>query len=510
MSKKLKVIYEDNNKIYLSWDKVSGTKYIINGKDTSFNDVRITETKDSSIILDKDKIRNYLELYVLYVLDGTKLNKENVIDKSNIVNISTSILKMLTISTIESYKGYSIVINSNEIYDKFILYEVCEDRLNLVLEAQDFIITNDKLSKDKTYYIEGYKIKEDTEVLSAKSLMFTIKDYELVNPVDIKLSIVIPVYNCENYLPRCMDSVLLSKLKDIEIILVNDGSKDKSLDVIKWYQKKYSSIIKVIDKKNGGPASARNEGTKIAQGEYIAYIDSDDMVHPNMFYELYKGATLEDADFAVGKVIHRGEDYKNDLWMDVQEKEKGKRYISYTYEDMIYNKWYNYDECIYIVTLWNQIMKTSLAKAHPIPDFKYYEDAAYTRSIYSYGNKFVIALDAYYVWDRRISNTTGTISSFYNSKEPIEVLSDFYSRAIFYWLEDYRKDRFDYLMFDSFKEASNYLQNAINYEKNKIKENAYVKIAAYLLSKYDLNNNKMIVADQELVHVLSELGKYIK
>ena len=57
MSKKLKVIYEDNNKIYLSWDKVSGTKYIINGKDTSFNDVRITETKDSSIILDKDKIR---------------------------------------------------------------------------------------------------------------------------------------------------------------------------------------------------------------------------------------------------------------------------------------------------------------------------------------------------------------------------------------------------------------------------------------------------------------------
>ena len=92
-----------------------------------------------------------------------------------------------------------------------------------------------------------------------------------------QISIIIPVYNVEKYINRCLDSILNQTYKDYEIILMDDGSKDNSLKIIKEYEKKYN-FIKVFSQKNSGPASARNNALKKAVGEYIMFIDSDDYI----------------------------------------------------------------------------------------------------------------------------------------------------------------------------------------------------------------------------------------
>jgi len=101
-----------------------------------------------------------------------------------------------------------------------------------------------------------------------------------------KISIIIPVYNVEEDLPRCLDSVIAQTLLDIEVICVNDGSPDNSRNIIKEYQK-LDGRIKLIDKENGGLSSARNAGIRNASGEYIVFWDSDDFLEENACDRLY-------------------------------------------------------------------------------------------------------------------------------------------------------------------------------------------------------------------------------
>jgi len=113
-----------------------------------------------------------------------------------------------------------------------------------------------------------------------------------------KVSVIIPVYNVEEYLPKCLDSLINQTLKDIEIILVNDGSPDNSQLIIDNYKKKDKRIISII-KENGGQGSARNLGLTKAKGEYIAYVDSDDWVEKDMLEVMYNKAKEQDLDIVI-------------------------------------------------------------------------------------------------------------------------------------------------------------------------------------------------------------------
>jgi len=113
-----------------------------------------------------------------------------------------------------------------------------------------------------------------------------------------KISVIVPIYNMEQYLDRSIKSLLSQSFLDIEIILVNDGSKDKSLDICKKYKIIDKRII-IIDKVNGGVSSARNEGLKIATGDYIGFIDPDDWIESNMYYALYQKITSGNYDVAM-------------------------------------------------------------------------------------------------------------------------------------------------------------------------------------------------------------------
>ena len=101
------------------------------------------------------------------------------------------------------------------------------------------------------------------------------------------VSIIIPIYNVEKYLTKCIESVINQTYKNLEIILVNDGSTDNSKEIIDKYSL-IDSRIKVINKKNGGLSEARNAGIEIAKGDYIGFLDSDDWIELNMYEKLYK------------------------------------------------------------------------------------------------------------------------------------------------------------------------------------------------------------------------------
>ena len=100
-----------------------------------------------------------------------------------------------------------------------------------------------------------------------------------------KVSVIIPVYNSEKTLKKSVDSVLNQTLEDLEIILVDDGSKDLSAGLCEDYRDKYANI-KVVHKENGGLVSARKAGLNLATGEYVGYVDSDDWIEPSMYEKM--------------------------------------------------------------------------------------------------------------------------------------------------------------------------------------------------------------------------------
>lgn len=112
------------------------------------------------------------------------------------------------------------------------------------------------------------------------------------------ISIIVPIYKVEEYLPRCLDSIINQTYKDLEIILVDDGSPDKCGDICDKYAE-MDNRIKVIHKKNGGLSSARNTGLEIASGDYIAFVDSDDWIEPNAYELLLDAIESMDVDIAI-------------------------------------------------------------------------------------------------------------------------------------------------------------------------------------------------------------------
>lgn len=116
--------------------------------------------------------------------------------------------------------------------------------------------------------------------------------------MDDLISVIVPVYNVEAYLCRCLDSICGQTYKSLEIILVDDGSKDRSGEICDRYMEK-DSRIRVIHKPNGGVSSARNQALKIATGKYIGFVDADDYVTDVMFETLHQSITQYNADIAI-------------------------------------------------------------------------------------------------------------------------------------------------------------------------------------------------------------------
>ena len=132
---------------------------------------------------------------------------------------------------------------------------------------------------------------------------------------NVALSIIVPCYKVERYLPKCLASLVGQTLQNIEVICINDGSPDRCIDILRDWETRYPGKIVVIDKQNEGVWRGRWDGIRIARGEYIGFLDSDDYAEPDFAEELYHAAKATDADIAVcgfsridldtGKVLSR-------------------------------------------------------------------------------------------------------------------------------------------------------------------------------------------------------------
>lgn len=120
------------------------------------------------------------------------------------------------------------------------------------------------------------------------------------NCTDIKVSVIIPVYNAASYLSPALDSIIEQTLEEIEIICIDDGSTDSSLEIIKEYQKK-DNRIRIVTENNAGPALARNNGIRRARGKYLAFVDADDFYEATFIEELYELSERENLDIAIAK-----------------------------------------------------------------------------------------------------------------------------------------------------------------------------------------------------------------
>lgn len=138
----------------------------------------------------------------------------------------------------------------------------------------------------------------------------------------IKVSVIVPIYNAEKYIKKCVNSIINQTLKEIEIILVDDGSTDKTNEIIKQFEKK-DERIKTITQKNEGAGSARNKGIEIATGEFIKFVDADDYLNRDTLQKMYEAAINNDATLVRGNSTtligpFKGNDFCN--WGDIKEQ----------------------------------------------------------------------------------------------------------------------------------------------------------------------------------------------
>ena len=116
----------------------------------------------------------------------------------------------------------------------------------------------------------------------------------------MKVSVIVAAYNAEKYVTETMESLANQSIDDYEIIVVNDGSKDHTIDILRDYESRYDNIT-VVDKENGGPSSARNCGLDLAKGEYVYFFDADDVLELDALEALYERAKEKKADLVIAK-----------------------------------------------------------------------------------------------------------------------------------------------------------------------------------------------------------------
>lgn len=194
------------------------------------------------------------------------------------------------------------------------------------------------------------------------------------------ISVIIPVYGVEKYISQCLESVINQTYKNLEIIVVNDGTKDRSADIAKEYAAK-DSRIKVYDFKNGGLSVARNRGLEIATGEYISYLDSDDWLDTKMYETLLETAMKNEADMVKCGIIETN---------GVAEEKITFKDVKIINNDQ-HKAFKNYFKGILWTLAWNGLYKKELAKKVKFPDNVVHEDN-YSSGMFLYLAKKVIAM----------------------------------------------------------------------------------------------------------------------
>lgn len=216
------------------------------------------------------------------------------------------------------------------------------------------------------------------------------------------ISIIIPIYNVEKYLPKCIESILNQSLKEIELILVDDGSLDNSGNICDQYAK-LDSRIKVIHKANGGVSSARNIGVKASSGQYIGFVDPDDYIDKDMYSKLYELCIKSKSDIAIcklGREINGNIINKNDKETELELSNlEGMR-------ELFKGELYRFSLC-------NKLFKRKCFEGVIFPDGRIHEDLSTTYKLFASSNRSIYTSYMGYIYVKRENSI---LTSTYNEK----------------------------------------------------------------------------------------------
>jgi len=232
------------------------------------------------------------------------------------------------------------------------------------------------------------------------------------------ISIIVPVYKVEPYLHRCVDSILNQTYKNMEIILVDDGSPDRCGEICDEYAKK-DNRIKVIHKENGGLSEARNFGIDIAKGRYISFLDSDDWIHKKYISELYKLLIKTNADISAC-------DFLRTKTEDVPKIEKGiiHEFTNIEALEQFTDKFY-----VQMVVTWGKLYKRELFDHIRFPVGRLHEDEFTTYKLIYKAKKIVLTNSKMlYYWQRSDS----IMRSGFNLNQKLDALDSYEERAAFF------------------------------------------------------------------------------
>lgn len=236
-----------------------------------------------------------------------------------------------------------------------------------------------------------------------------------------KISIVIPVYNTENEIDKCMTSILSQVYSNFEVILVDDGSTDKSYDVCCKYEKRYE-FVRVLHQNNAGPSVARNNGINVAKGKYITFVDSDDFVSPNYLECLMKLIETNNADIAV---VGLKKVYSYNTTIYSTEKMNGDVLVlsgSEAVKNMLYQKNIDTSPCGLLIELKN-------AQNHPFPPGRYHEDDFTTYQYYLDAGRVAVYCEPLYYYYQRpnsIMHSQGKVKN--DELDAVDHLVDVFSQ----------------------------------------------------------------------------------
>ena len=316
----------------------------------------------------------------------------------------------------------------------------------------------------------------------------------------VKVSIIVPVYNVEKYLTKCLDSLVNQTLKDIEIIVVNDGTKDNSQKVIDEYAKEYKNIRPFI-KENGGLSDARNYGIAKAKGEYIAFLDSDDYVDITMYEKMYNKAKQENFDMVVCDLNYI---YPNKTVKAYSNLKKDTK---------------NIKECMIKIypAAWNKIFKRSLFDS--AIEFKrniWFEDVEFIYRMLPKVKNIGVIHEHFYQYVQREGSITNTINhKIYDYIDNWNGIIEYYKNNKIY--EEYKKEleysyvRYIYATF--IKQASRYCYNDYIEAVNTAQENVKKKFPKYKKNKYFYKSSKglyLLLFNKSIAKLLYKIKNYNK
>ena len=239
-----------------------------------------------------------------------------------------------------------------------------------------------------------------------------------------EVSIIVPVYQVENYLRQCVDSILAQTFTDFELILVDDGSKDQSGQICDEYAG-LDERVKVIHKENSGPSDTRNRGMEQATGNYFMFVDSDDSIAPTMVECLYRSIMKENADIAACNYLYVFEDDRNQNFSTNIPSEvlPGAEIFYNRKNDRSYGYW---------TVVWNKLYKSETFGKLRFRVGKYFEDEFWANEIYQMDIRMVTIPESLYYYRQHDNNSMKTT----NMKKNLDILEALQERIDIYLMEE--------------------------------------------------------------------------